>query len=245
MAYPRRSIIALVPARSGSQRIPGKNIKPLAGHPLLAYTLAAAKQSGIFSTILVSSDSQEILNVGFQMGGICGLRRPEKYATNDSPDIEWVKHALTSQLVADQRHDCFAILRPTSPFRSAATIQRAWAEFERSEFDCLRAVEAVNCNPYKMWTMSNCELTPLLPVHDVPPWHSRPTQTLPRVYQQNASLEMANCSLVRDRLYPSICSGRVWGFLSEAPDGFDLNTPEDWALAEARIESGAWTLPTV
>lgn len=243
MAYPRRSCIALIPARGGSQRITHKNIKLLAGHPLISYTLAAAKQSGLFSAIVVSSDDEATLNIAMQHGGIVGLRRPAKYATAESPDVEWVKHALTSQLIADQQPDCFAILRPTSPFRSAATIQRAWAEFERSEFDCLRAVEAVRCNPYKMWTMQNCELSPLLPVHDVPPWHSRPTQTLPRVYQQNASLEIAKCSLVRDRLYPSICSGRVWGFLNPVPEGFDINEPEDWALAEARIDSGAWTLP--
>ena len=93
--------------------------------------------------------------------------------------------------------------------------------------------------------MNLCELTPLLPVHDVPPWHSRPTQTLPLVYQQNASLEMARCSLVRDRLYPSICSGRVWGFLCPRPDGFDINTQDDWDIAELMITTGRWTLPTI
>lgn len=238
-----KSIIALIPARAGSVRIPEKNIKSLAGRPLITYTIAAAKQSGIFKKICVSTDSGYILELAFGFG-VGSLLRPDAFSTSDSPDIEWVHHALvTSRRYEDFDFDYFAILRPTSPFRTAATIQRAWAEFERSDMDCLRAVQAVSCNPYKCWTMSNGELTPLLPVHDVPPWHSRPTQTLPKVYQQNASLEMAKCSLVRDRLYPSICSGRVYGFLNPEPEGFDLNTPEDWAYAEAQIRDGEWTLP--
>jgi CMP-N,N'-diacetyllegionaminic acid synthase len=239
-----KSIIALIPARAGSKRIPNKNTRLLAGHPLIAYTIAAAQQSKIFASIIVSSDSDEALQIGLQMG-VGGIRRPEKYASDDSPDIEWVKHALTSTAIFDQQHDCFAILRPTSPFRTAKTIQRAWAEYERSACDSLRAVEVVTASPYKMFWLVNCELQPMLPTNDVPPWHSRPTQTLPWAVQQNASLEISKCSLVRDRLYPSITGPRIWGFLNPTPEGFDINTDEDWALAEARIDSGAWTLPTL
>lgn len=241
---PKRSIVALIPARAGSKRIAGKNTKLLAGHPLIAYTIAAAQQAKIFQSIVVSSDDEATVQIGLQMG-VAGVRRPEKYATDISPDIEWVKHALTSTAIADQQHDCFAILRPTSPFRSPATIKRAWLEYERTACDSLRAIEPCPVNIYKLWTMRDCEISPLFPTQDVPPWHSRPTQTLPIVYQQNASLEISRCDLVRDRLYPSITGPRVWGFLNEAPEGFDLNTPEQWAYAESKIASGDWTLPTV
>lgn len=237
-----KSIIALIPARSGSQRIPGKNIKPLAGHPLIAYTIAAAKASGIFTRVIVSSESYDILKVASDYGAATSSRNVV-HAAADSPDIEWVNDLINARRVI--REDYFAILRPTSPFRTAATIQRAWAEFERSACDCLRAVQPAAVNPYKLWWMQHCELLPVLPVHDLPPWHSRPTQTLPPVFQQNASLEMAKCSLVRDRLYPSICSGRVYGFLNPPPEGFDLNTPEDWAYAEMQIANGRWTLPPI
>ena len=239
-----KSIVALIPARAGSQRLKNKNIKPLAGHPLIAYTIAVAKQSGIFQMILVSSDSEDILHIALQMG-VAAIRRPAKWATAESPDIEWVKHALTSETIADQQHEVFAILRPTSPFRTAATIRRAWSEFERSTCDCLRAVQASGVNPYKLWWLNNCELMPLLPKNDVPPWHSRPTQTLPPTYQQNASLEMGKVALVRDRLYPSICAGRIYGFVNPPPEGFDINTGDDWAFAEMKITSGEWVLPIV
>lgn len=239
-----KSVIALIPARGGSKRIAGKNTKLLAGHPLLAYTIAAAQQSKVFRSIVVSSDDEATLQIALQMG-VAGIRRPEKYASDDSPDIEWVKHALTSSTIFDQRHDCFAILRPTSPFRTAATIQRAWAEYERSACDSLRAIQAAGVNPYKLFWLNNCELLPVLPTHDLPPWHSRPTQTLPPTYMQNASLEISKCSLVCDRLYPSISGPRIWGFLNPEPCGFDLNTPEDWHYAEVMVKEGHWTLPTV
>lgn len=236
-----KTIIALIPARAGSVRVPGKNTKPLAGAPLIAYTIAAAKQSGIFSKVLCSTESGAIANVAERYGAFV-VMRPTVYATNESPDIEWVRDVLER---IPERPDYFAILRPTSPFRTAATIQRAWAEFERSACDCLRAVQPCGVNPYKLWTMQNREIAPLLPVHDVPPWHSRPSQTLPAVYQQNASLEMAKCSLVRDRLYPTICGGRVYGFLNPEPEGFDLNTMDDWQRAETKALTGEWLLPAL
>lgn len=245
MAYhSSKSIVALIPARAGSKRIAGKNTKLLAGHPLMAYSIAAAQQSKVFDRIIVSTDSAEAIDIALQMG-VGVVHRPEKYATDNSPDIEWVRHVLTSSTVADRCHDCFAILRPTSPFRTAKTIQRAWAEYERSACDSLRAVQPVSVNPYKLWWLNHSELVPLLPTNDVPPWHSRPTQTLPPVYQQNASLEISKCDLVRDRLYPSITGPRIWGFLNPEPEGFDINEPEQLDYAERMIAEGKWTLPTV
>ena len=244
MVTTTRGVVALVPARGGSQRIPHKNIRPLGGHPLIHYTLAAAKQSGVFQTVLVSSDCEETLATARDCpgGGILTVRRPAKYATAASPDIEWVSHALG---YLGGTFETFALLRPTSPFRTAATIRRAWEEFDRSACDCLRAVQAAHVNPYKLWWMQHGELSPVLPVHDVPPWHSRPTQTLPPAFEQNASLEFARCALVQDRLYPSLTGPRIWGFLNPPPEGFDLNTPDDWAWAEYQMTSGAWRLPSL
>lgn len=237
-------VIALIPARGGSVRIPGKNIKPLGGRPLLHYTLAAAVQSGVFVRILVSSDDDATLACAQEIPGVMTVRRPAKLATAESPDVEWVAHAL-AYVAGDRPYDAFAILRPTSPFRTADTIRRAWVAFDGSGCDSLRAIEPVRETPYKMWVGTSADMRPLLSMGEHPPWHSRPTQTLPVVYKQNASLEIAKCALVQDRLYPSITGPCVYGFLNPEPDGFDLNTLEDWDRAEAMIASGAWTLPTL
>jgi hypothetical protein len=89
-----RQVVALVPARVGSRRIPGKNVKPLAGHPVLAYTIAAAQQSGVFAAVVLSTDSDEIAQLGRHYGAEVPFLRPEAMAGDLSPDIEWVRFTL-------------------------------------------------------------------------------------------------------------------------------------------------------
>src|SRR4029079_11943565 len=102
------SAIALIPARSGSERVKDKNIRPLAGHPLLAYAIATARQSGIFERVVCSTDSGKIAEVAQRYGADVPFLRPQELATATSPDIEWITHAL-DQL--DDRYDLFAIVR--------------------------------------------------------------------------------------------------------------------------------------
>ena len=132
------TVVALIPARGGSQRVPGKNVLPLAGHPLLAWSIASARESGIFARVVVSTDSEEIAEVARRYGADVPGLRPAELASATSPDVEWVLHAMQGR-----DEDAFALLRPTSPFRTAATIRRAWARFlELGErVDSLRAVE--------------------------------------------------------------------------------------------------------
>jgi CMP-N,N'-diacetyllegionaminic acid synthase len=113
------SAVALVPARAGSQRVPGKNIRELAGHPLLAYSIAAARESAVFDAVLVSTDSEEIAEIARRYGAEVPGLRPAGLATATSPDVEWVTHVMAGHTEA-----IFGILRPTSPFRGAATIRR-------------------------------------------------------------------------------------------------------------------------
>src|SRR5918911_1658234 len=103
--------VALVPARAGSERGPGKNVLPLAGHPLIAYTIAAARASGLFSSVVVSTDSEEIAEVAQRYGAEVPGLRPAEIATATSPDIEWVVHVM-----GGRSEEIFSILRPTSPF---------------------------------------------------------------------------------------------------------------------------------
>ena len=86
--------VALIPARAGSVRVPGKNVAPLAGHPLIAYSIAAARASGLFGAVVVSTDSEEIADVARRYGADVPRLRPAAMAGATSPDIEWVRHAL-------------------------------------------------------------------------------------------------------------------------------------------------------
>ena len=86
------SAVALVPARSGSQRVPGKNVMPLAGHPLIAYAIAAAREAGVFDAVAVSTDSEEIAAVARRYGAEVPALRPAELATTTSSDHEWIQH---------------------------------------------------------------------------------------------------------------------------------------------------------
>lgn len=245
MSEPR--IIALVPARGGSSRVPRKNIKPLAGHPLIAYTLAAAKQSGIFCGIFVSTEDEEIGRTALSYGDVCWIKRPPEMATSQSPDIDWIRHALEYETSCALPFDYFAILRPTSPFRSAEMIRDAhyWWCQRAKDFDSLRAMEIAVNHPAKCWEIDESGYAHPVKTYGLksPPAHSRATQTLPTVLAQNASLEIAHVSTVLEK--GSISGERIMPYLTLGYQGFDLNSTEDWILAEALLERGMATLPEV
>src|SRR5437660_195170 len=117
------SVVALIPARAGSSRVRDKNIRPLAGHPLLAYTIISALQSKVFDAVVVSTDSERYVDIARHYGAEVPFLRPAGMATSISPDIEFLKHAFAH---FGDRFDAFSILRPTSPFRRPDTIRRAW-----------------------------------------------------------------------------------------------------------------------
>ena len=142
MTKKKPSIVALIPARAGSKRVPDKNIRPLAGHPLIAYTISAALQSEVFSAVLVSTDSQLYADIAKYYGAEVPYLRPSELAGDLSPDVEWVEYTLNRLRQDGREYDCFSILRPTSPFRLPETTQRAWRAFKNEEgVDSLRAVE--------------------------------------------------------------------------------------------------------
>ncbi|HEY2943300.1 MAG TPA: acylneuraminate cytidylyltransferase family protein [Vicinamibacteria bacterium] len=235
--------VALVPARAGSKRVRNKNVRELAGHPLLAYTLHAARESGLFAAVVVSTESPDIAAVAARYGGEVPFLRPEEMAGDVSPDIEWVDYTLRRLREAGRDYDCFSLLRPTSPFRRPDTIQRAWNRFrECADADSIRAVEKCRQHPMKMWVVEDDRLQPLIPggPADVP-WHSTPYQALPVVYAQNASLEIAWSRVVFEG---RTIAGRVIApFFTEGVEGFDINDRFDWIAAEHLLRTGEARLP--
>jgi CMP-N-acetylneuraminic acid synthetase len=241
---PTLSCVALIPARSGSKRVPDKNIKLLAGHPLIAYSISAALQSGVFAAVIVSTDSERYAEIARCYGAEVPFMRPAEYSGDTSPDIEWVEYTLRRLAAEGRRYDCFSILRPTSPFRLPETIQRAWAAFgAETGVDSLRAVEKCSQHPAKMWVVRGRRMLPLLPIGPAEqPWHSSQYPSLPEVYVQNASLEIAWSRVVLEER--TIAGTVLIPFITEAMEGFDVNKPYDWDLAEHMVQSGEAILPS-
>jgi len=238
-------IVALIPARSGSKRLPDKNIRPLVSHPLMAYTIAAAVQSNVFSAVIVSTDSERYADVAGHYGAEVPFLRPAEIAGDLSPDIEWLEHTLKKLREDGREYDCCSLLRPTSPFRLPETIQRAWQAFLAEEgVDSLRAVEKCRQHPGKMWVVRGNRMMPLLPLSpSEQPWHSSQFQSLPEVYVQNASLEIAWTRVVFEKR--TIAGDVLMPFFTENHEGFDVNSPYDWDLAEHLVSKGDARLPAI
>lgn len=236
--------VALIPAKSTSLRIPDKNIKLLAGHPLMAYSIAAALQSGVFDDVIVSTDSRDYASIARKYGARV-VMRPVALAKPESVDYDWVEFTLRWLYDMGGHYDAFAILRPTSPFRMPETINKAWLAFanELPSIDSLRAVERVTQHPGKMWRVTKNRMVPLMPLtYRGTPWHSCQTQSLPPVYVQNASLEFAWCETVwRTK---SIAGDVVMPFFMPKHEGYDINTKRDWVMAEVMVRAGV-PLPEV
>lgn len=240
-----KQAIALIPARAGSKRVENKNVYRLNGHPLIAYTISAAIDSGIFKKIFVSTESAEYAEISKHYGADVEFLRPKDYATDESPDIEWVEFSLRELSKRGQNFDYFSILRPTSPLRTSSTIQRAFGEFLSDEsVDSLRAVELCTQHPGKMWRIVDNRLVPVMARQDSGvDWFSSPTQTLPEIWVQNASLEFAHVSCVLNER--SITGKAILPFKTKFPEGLDINRPEDIARVEGLVSQSAESLPRI
>ena len=237
--------IAFIPARSGSKRVPHKNIRPLEGHPLIAYSIRAAIDSGVFDSVICATDSEEYASIARHYGAEVPFLRSNTISGDKSPDIEWVKWMIEELKKLGREFDVFSILRPTSPFRQVATISRAWQEFSDAiGVDSLRAVEECKQHPGKMWVVRNNRMTPLLPLTpEEQPWHSSQYSALPKVYVQNASLEIAWTRVVLQQ--KTIAGNVLIPFLTDSGEGLEVNEEFDWWKAERMLSSGEVVLPKV
>jgi len=236
--------VAFVPARSGSERVPHKNVRPLAGHPLLAYAIETAQESGVFARVVVSTDSEEIAEIARWYGAEVPFLRPAEYATSTSPDIEWLTFTLGR---LDEDYELFAIVRATNPFRGSDAVQRGLEQLVATpEADSLRAVELVKQHPGKMWVLDEDgrTMSPLLGQADLDvAWHAGQYQALPAVYSQNSALEIAWTRVVSET---GTREGRVVApFLTRGYEGLNVDDEEDWERAERLLASGAATLTDV
>ena len=234
------SAIALIPARSGSERVRDKNVRSLAGHPLLAYAIASALQAGIFDRIVCSTDSGKIAEVAQRYGADIPFLRPTELATSTSPDIEWITHTL-AQL--DEHYDLFAIVRATNPFRGPDVLQRGFEQLLATpEADSIRAVELVKQHPGKMWLLEGKTMRPLLDQsHLETAWHAGQYQALPEIYVQNSSLEIAWTRVVSQT---GTREGRVVApYLTRGYEGFNIDDEDDWDRARRLLDAGAVALP--
>ena len=240
----KNKLIALIPARSGSERIKNKNILNFFGHPLLAYSIKSAIKSKIFDKVLLSTDSQKYANIAKKYGAEVPFLRPKKISKSTSNDFEWISYTLKKLEKNNEKFTHFFILRPTNPLRSYDTIRKAWNLFKKKSPDSLRAVERVKQHPGKMWIKDRNLIKPLLNfrIKNQPSYNNQ-IKILPNVLIQNASLEISKTTILKK--YKTITGKKILPFFTSPTEGLDINYPEDLINIKNKIHKKLVKLPKI
>ncbi len=230
-------ILAIIPARSGSKSVPHKNIRLINGKPMLAYSIVHAKQSKYINRIILSTDSEEYAEIGRTYGAEVPFLRPEEYATDTALDIDVFYHCLTF-LKEEENYvpDIVVQLRPTYPIRNVEDIDTMIEMLlQHPEADSVRSIAPAKEIPYKMWKKgANGQIEPILT--DIEEAYNRPRQELPKIYYQNACIDVVRAGVILEQR--SMSGKVILGY--EMEQNFDIDTEDEFAKAEQfiRITSG-------
>jgi N-acylneuraminate cytidylyltransferase len=226
-------ILAFIPARGGSVRIPKKNIKLLAGKPLISYTIECARKSKYINRIIVCTDDNDIAKVSRRYGAEVPFMRPKNISQSDSTELQVFKYAL-KWLKKNEGYEPDLIVKifATSPFRTPASVDGAIELLlSRDDADAVRSVRLCSEHPYKMWTIKNGWLEPLIPAGEKPKeGHTLSYQVLPKVYIQNACIDVTRSANIFKK--NSVTGNKILPFVMSAAESVDINTPLDLYFAE-------------
>lgn len=190
--FKQKKILAIIPARGGSKGIPGKNIKLLAGKPLIAYTIESAKQSLYLDRVIVSTDSKKIASLAKRLGAYAPFLRPKRYSKDTSPSSDAIVHAIEWLEKNGESYDLVILLEPTSPLRREGDIDGAIRQFIESydTADALVSVGEIHLeNPYIAKIIGDGYVRPLLGKST---FHQR--QQLPKTYFPYGVIYMSKIS---------------------------------------------------
>jgi len=230
-----RSVVAIIPARGGSKRIPRKNLARVGGKTLLARTIEAARGARSVSHVLVSTDDRQIADEARAHGIAVPWLRPEHLAADDTPTIEVLMHATTWALENLVPSPEFGVLlEPTAPFRTVDHIEDALELLLNSDADCVASVSQVPhvLNPEELLTLDGSVLRPYIQSQTLDTRRLRGLQR--EVYVQNG---LVYAFRVRSLLqWRSLYGKKTLALPSSWEDFVDIDTPEDLVLANLRSE---------
>lgn len=220
-------ILAIIPARGGSQAVPRKNIRILAGRPLIFYTINAALGSKHHPRVIVSTDDESIAKVAREMGAEVPFIRPSHLAQHDTPMLPVLQHAIERLKKDGYDPDIIAVLQPTSPLRTSKHIDQAISILVSTGADSVVSLCEAEHSPYWMKKIDRAgRVTPFL---DTGKEYNR-RQDLPKVYRLNGAIFITRPDIIMNE-------GRLLGddtraYIMEPENSIDIDTEFDFRVAE-------------
>jgi N-acylneuraminate cytidylyltransferase len=231
-------VLAIIPARGGSKSIPRKNIRHLAGYPLVAYSIASGLAARSISRLIVSTDDEEIAEICRHYGAEIPFQRPAELAEDTTPDLPVFQHALGWLEEHEQyRPQIVVQLRPPTPLRSDTLIDDAVeALLSCPEADCVRGVGAPEQTPYKMWLQGDDGFLKPLITYGEAESYNLPRQYFPDAYWHTGHIDVMRYETLMQK--NSMSGDRILPIIIEPLYCIDIDTEDEWVYTEWLITSG-------
>lgn len=232
-------ILGIIPARGGSKSVPRKNIKDLGGKPLIAWTIEAAKESGVCDRIILTTDDTEISGVGKKWGAEAPFMRPAELAEDKTPTLPVVQHAVV-WLKENEGYepDAVMILQPTTPFRQPEHIRGAVELLEKTNADSVVGVAEIpgNYNPHWAFRVED-DLAATLYLGGPIKSRIKRRQDLPKAYSPNGAIYLFRPKFLFDGADPNFYGNDVRAYITEEKYCVNIDSPEDWEFAENAVRN--------
>ena len=225
---------AIIPARGGSKGVPGKNTRPLCGHPIIAFSIVTALSCNEIERVIVSTDSEEIAEIAKTYGAEVPFMRPSELSGDKSPAIDYVSHATKQmELIDNYRPDLMVMLLPTTPLRKTHLVDQAIALLKKTpDATGLRSVHELPEPPQKMMAIEDGYLTGFFPDDPRPEYFNLPRQLFPTAYHPNGYVELVRRSTLLNE--GTLYGPKILGAIT--PFSIEIDTPEDFNYLEYYVE---------
>jgi len=223
-------VLGMIPAKGGSTRLPRKNILPLGGKPLLVWAGDALKKSGICDRIVVSTEDEEIAQISKSYGFEVPFLRPSELASDPSGVVQVALHCLEALRCQGEEYTTLVITLPTSPFCTSDDYRAAYRKFEDKKAQFLLSVSQYDHPPFAAMKCENDIATPWFP-----DYFGRKSQEFPDAYRPNGAIHILNVAAFEKQR--SYTAQPLYAFKMSWPKGIDIDTEEDFAMAQALLKS--------
>ncbi len=230
-------VLGIITARGGSKGVPGKNLKLLAGKPLLAYTVGAARECRVLDRVILSTEDEAIAAAGRALGCDVPFLRPAELARDDTPHLPVIQHAVA--WMRDQVHyqpDAVVVLQPTSPLRTAADIDGAVALLESSGADSVVSVSEVpgHSHPSRTLRLDAEGFAELFATGEPVRKRINRRQDLAEAWVMNGAIYACRTGLLSGQ-EPTLYGDRVVAYRMPSDRSISIDDLDDWAAAERAL----------